>query len=144
MIVIKEIKAEDTYPIRKSILRKGMTLSYEMKGDQESETLHLGLFESGQLFCIGSFMKSSYKLFNGVQYQLRGMAAVKSAQGKGFGKLLLEEAEKTLKNQGVEILWCNARTVALGFYKKLGYQTVGDVFQVEQVGPHFLMFKKLI
>jgi len=72
------------------------------------------------------------------------MASVKKAQGKGFGKLLLDEAEKTLKNQGVEILWCNARTVALGFYKKLGYQLVGNVFQVEQVGPHFVMFKKLV
>ena len=144
MIVIKKVKAEDTYQIRKSILRKGMTLSHEMSGDKEPETLHLGLFESGELVCIGSFMKSSKKIFNGVQYQLRGMASVASAQGKGFGKLLLEDAEEKLKNQGVEILWCNARTVALGFYKKLGYQIVGDVSQVEQVGPHFVMFKKLL
>ena len=144
MIVITEIKAEDTYPIRKVVLREGMTLSHEMNGDHDAETLHLGLFESGELVCIGSFMKTSKEIFKGSQFQLRGMASVKKAQGKGFGKLLLDEAEKTLKNQGVEILWCNARTVALGFYKKLGYQLVGNVFQVEQVGPHFVMFKKLV
>lgn len=144
MIVIREIKAEDTYPIRKSILRNGMTLSHEMSGDHEAETLHLGLFQAGELVCVGSFMKASKAIFEGSQFQLRGMASTNNSQGKGFGKLLLTEAEKTLKNQGVEILWCNARTIALGFYKKLGYQIVGDVFQVEQVGPHFLMFKKLV
>ena len=142
-MVITEIKAEDTYPIRKAILREGMTLSHEMNGDHNAETLHLGLFESGELVCIGSFMRASKEIFKGSQFQLRGMASVKKAQGKGFGKLLLEEAEVKLKNQGVDILWCNARTVALDFYKKSGYQMVGNVFEVEQVGPHFLMFKKL-
>ena len=142
-MVITEIKAEDTYPIRKAILREGMTLSHEMNGDHDAETLHLGLFESGVLVCIGSFMRASKEIFKGSQFQLRGMASVKKAQGKGFGKLLLEEAEVKLKNQGVDILWCNARTVALDFYKKSGYQMVGNVFEVEQVGPHFLMFKKL-
>ena len=142
-MVITEIKAEDTYPIRKAILREGMTLSHEMNGDHNAETLHLGLFELGELVCIGSFMRASKEIFKGSQFQLRGMASVKKAQGKGFGKLLLEEAEVKLKNQGVDILWCNARTVALDFYKKSGYQMVGNAFEVEQVGPHFLMFKKL-
>jgi ribosomal protein S18 acetylase RimI-like enzyme len=143
MIQIKEINAEETYPLRIAILRDGMTLSHEMLGDHENETLHLGLFESDNLVCIGSFMKASKDLFKGSQFQLRGMASANAAQGKGFGKLLMEEAELRLKNSGVEILWCNARTVAIEFYKKLGYQTVGNVFQVAEVGPHYLMFKQL-
>ncbi len=144
MIVFKELSAEDTYPIRKAVLRDGMTLSHEMLGDHENETLHLGLFESDNLVCIASFMKASKDIFKGSQFQLRGMASANAAQGKGFGKLLLEEAELRLKNKGVDILWCNARTVAIDFYKKLGYQTLGTIFQVAQVGPHYLMFKKLI
>ncbi len=71
------------------------------------------------------------------------MASANAAQGKGFGKLLLEDAELRLKNRGVVTLWCNARTVAIDFYKKLAYQTLGTIFQVPQVGPHYLMFKKL-
>ena len=144
MISIAEIKAEDTYPIRKSILRKGMTLSYKMSGDHDNETLHLGLFESEKVVCIASFMKMSNSLFDGNQVQLRGMATSDSYQGKGYGKLLLSEAESKLKSRGVDLLWCNARTVAIDFYKKLGYQTVGNIFEVAEVGPHYLMFKKLV
>ncbi len=143
MIVIKELKAEDTHPIRKAVLRDGMTLSHEMLGDHDEDTLHLGLFESDSLVCIASFMQASNDLFEGRQFQLRGMASANAAQGKGFGKLLLEDAELRLKNRGVVTLWCNARTVAIDFYKKLAYQTLGTIFQVPQVGPHYLMFKKL-
>ncbi len=143
MIIINEVKPEDTYPIRKAILRNGMTLSHEMMGDHDKDTLHLGLYESDRLVCIASFMVASNDVFNGYQFQLRGMASADTAQGKGFGKMLLKEAETRLKNRGVETLWCNARVVALNFYKKLGYQSVGNIFEVEQVGPHYLMYKKL-
>lgn len=143
MIVITEIKAEDTYPIRKAILREGMTLSHEMIGDHEAETLHLGLFESDELVCIGSFMKASKEIFKGSQFQLRGMASAKTAQGKGYGKLLLQEAELRLEQRGIDVVWCNARIVALDFYKKMGYQLTGSVFDVDQVGPHYMMFKEL-
>ena len=143
MIRIAEIKAEDTYPIRKSVLREGMTLSHIMAGDHDDDTLHLGLFDQDQLVCIGSFMKADKDHFKGLQYQLRGMASAKGSEGKGYGKALLTTAEQILKDRNVDVLWCNARVVAKEFYSKLGYQLIGDVFKVDQVGPHFLMFKNL-
>jgi hypothetical protein len=63
MISIVEIKAEDTYEIRKEILRKNMTLSHEMKGDHDSNALHLGIYECDKLVCIGSFMKAARTSF---------------------------------------------------------------------------------
>ncbi|MGI9530717.1 GNAT family N-acetyltransferase [Lutimonas sp.] len=143
MIFVKEIEAVDTYAIRKDVLREGMTLSHKMAGDEEDSTLHLGLFESDQLVCIGSFMKASKAEFDGIQYQLRGMASTKKTQGKGYGRQLLQTAEQKLRDGGVDMVWCNARTIAVNFYKKLGYKTAGEVFEVEQVGPHYLMFKNL-
>ncbi len=144
MIRIEEIKAEESYPIRKSVLREGMTLSHQMTGDHDADTLHLGLFDGGQLVCIGSFMKASKAEFEGLQYQLRGMASAKGSQGKGYGKMLLEKAEQLLTEKNVNLLWCNARIVALDFYKKLGYSSIGQVFEVDQVGPHFVLYKKLV
>jgi GNAT superfamily N-acetyltransferase len=143
MIKIKEIKAEDTFPIRKEVLRKGMTLSHELPGDHDADTVHLGVFWDGQLICIGSFMKASKLPFSGFQYQLRGMATANGFQGKGYGQILVKRAEEMLKARGVELIWCNARVSALDFYRKLGYETTGAVFDVPQVGPHYMMFKKL-
>ena len=46
MIKIEQIEVEKTFPLRKEILRKGMTLSHKMPGDEDKESLHLGLFLS--------------------------------------------------------------------------------------------------
>lgn len=143
MMRIIKLKAEDTYSIRKEVLRKNMTLSHKMKGDHDSDALHLGVYERDQLVCIGSFMKAERTDLSGRQYQLRGMATIDSAQGKGYGKLLLQEAETILRSKDIDLIWCNARAVAIDFYKKMGYQLMGDVFEVPQIGPHYIMFKKL-
>jgi len=143
MSKILKIKAEDTYPIRRSILRKGMTLTHKFDGDHEPDTLHLGVYENGKLLCVGSFMKASKEGLNGSQYQLRGMATAGGYQGKGYGKLLLKKAEKMLKKQGIDVIWCNARLKAIDFYEKLGYKSVGDLFDIPQVGPHYVLFKKI-
>ena len=143
MIRITEIKVEETYPIRKSVLREGMTLSHEMNADHDADTLHLGLFDKEQLVCVGSFMKASNTDFKGLQFQLRGMGSAIGFQGRGYGKSLLAAAEQILIDRGADLLWCNARVVALDFYSKLGYTSIGDLFEVDQVGPHFVMFKKL-
>lgn len=143
MIRIERIELERTYPLRKEILRKGMTLSHKMPGDEDKESLHIGLFFHEELACIGSFMKNKKEEFSGLQYQLRGMATSEKVQGMGFGKLLMKEAERMLYKDGVEVIWCNARTRATGFYVKLGYKIVGEEFEVPEVGPHVVMFKRI-
>lgn len=143
MILIKKIEVDKTYDLRKKILRKGMTLSHKMQGDLSKDSLHLGLYDNDELVCIGSFMKNNREDFSGVQYQLRGMATAQNSQGKGLGLLLMKEAELILKKQGVDLIWCNARTTATGFYEKLGYQIIGSEFEVPEVGPHYVMYKKI-
>lgn len=141
MIKFQQIKAEDTYEIRKEELRKGMDLSSQFTGDMESGTMHFGLIYKDELVSIVSFMKSKYKDFEGEHYQLRGMATQDRFQGKGFGKILMERSEELLKRKGISIIWCNARVVALDFYKKIGYKITGNEFDIPPIGGHFVMYK---
>lgn len=144
MIEIRALKAEETYSIRKEELRKNVSLSHQMEGDQDSDTLHLGIFVKDKLAGIVSLMRASIASFEDEpQYQIRGMATSASHQSKGFGKRLLEEAEKRLRAQGVEFVWCNAREIAKDFYLKMGYSIHGSVFELPEIGPHFKMYKRL-
>ena len=45
-----------------------------------------------------------------------------------------------MKERQVDLWWCNARLVAVGFYEKLGLSVYGDIFEIEPIGPHKLMF----
>ena len=114
-----------------------------MKGDHDPDTLHLGMFLNEDLIGIASFMRASLSDFKGSQYQLRGMATAEAYQGRGYGRELLKAAEAFLQKRGIEVLWCNARVVALDFYRKLGYTSLGNAFEVPEIGMHYRMFKKL-
>lgn len=144
MIEIRAIEAEETFSIRREVLRKNVSLSHEMPGDKASETLHLGIFYDGELVGIVSLMRASISCFSeSSQYQIRGMATYAPYQGKGLGKKLLKEAEMRLQAMGVELVWCNARVTALDFYLKMGYVIQGPVFQLPEIGPHYKMYKRL-
>jgi predicted GNAT family N-acyltransferase len=143
MIQIKEISAQETFPIRLEVLRKNIPLPFEFNGDFDDETFHLGAFKNDKLIAVSSYMKASNKIFEGNQYQLRGMATLMEYQGFGVGKLMLQKAVQILKGKNITILWCNARIVAVDFYKKQGFQTFGKKFEISTVGEHFVMFKEL-
>jgi len=143
MIEIKQISADETYPIRLEVLRKGIPLPHKFKGDFDSDTFHLGVFLKTKLVGVSSFMKVDNENFDGFQYQLRGMAALEESRGLGIGRKMMEEAFKILNEKQVGCLWCNARIVAVDFYKKMGLKIDGDLFDIELVGNHYVMYKYL-
>jgi predicted GNAT family N-acyltransferase len=143
MIEIKKISAEDTYTIRLVVLRKNIPLPYKFNGDFDIDTFHLGAFKDGKLIAVSSFMKAENSHFKGAQYQLRGMATLEAYQGFGAGKLLLLKAIELLKLLNIECLWCNARIIAVDFYKKQGFITFGEKFDIPLIGDHFIMYKYL-
>lgn len=143
MITIKEITAQETFPVRLEVLRKNIPLPYEFKGDFDENTFHLGAFKNKQLIAVSSFMQVNNKLFQGTQYQLRGMATLLEYQGMGAGKLMMQTAYALLKQKQIDYLWCNARVAALQFYKNVGLQTIGQPFNIELIGEHYVMFINL-
>ena len=143
MIEIKKISASDTYQVRLEVLRKNIPLPFKFNGDLDSDTFHLGVFKNDKIIAVSSFMKVKNKNFKGEQFQLRGMATLIKFQGLGAGKLMMKEALFILKSLGTDYLWCNARIVAVNFYKKAGLQTFGEKFMIPDIGDHYVMFIKL-
>ena len=144
MFTIKQIKKEETYPLRIDILRNGKAINYHFVGDDLVNTFHLGAFKNEECIGIVTYIPKSNPLFpNKITFQLRGMAVAKPFQKSGIGKFLIEESLEFLNEKKCEILWCNARIIALDFYKKMGFSIAGDKFQIPTVGPHYTMFKNL-
>lgn len=141
MITIKEIAAIETYAIRLEVLRKNIALPYKFNGDLNKDTFHLGAFKNGMLIAVSSYMLEPNSNFKGKGYQLRGMATLPQFQGLSAGKLMLQKAIEIIKLNGASYLWCNARVAAVDFYKKQGLQTFGELFDIQLVGPHFVMYK---
>ena len=93
---------------------------------------------------MATFVEKDNSYFQGKQFRLRGMATSENHQGKGMGRKLILKAEGILKERKVDILWFNARIVALDFYSKLGYEIIGEQFDIQYIGVHFNMYKKFV
>jgi len=142
-VEIRKIKASETLLLRRNILRPGLTLEQcNFFGDEDDSTIHLGCFLDATLVGVVSIYKrSNSDVHTGCGFQIRAMATCDSVRGKGIGLKLLNSAETCAFDLvGAHYLWANARTSAIGFYKKAGYTVCGEEFDIEGVGPHFLIF----
>lgn len=143
MKTIKKILPEETYNIRKEVLRAGVNLPFKFQGDFDTKTFHLGAFNKEVLVGVATFIKQNCNLLSGTHYQLRGMATLPEVRGKGFGNLLIDSAVQEIEDRNIDVLWCNAREVAQKFYQKNGFKTIGKPFEVDQIGTHYIMYKPL-
>lgn len=144
MPVVKKITALETYTVRQEVLRKGKPIeTCHFIGDDATTTSHFGLFENEKLIGVVSVYKTNSILFaEKTQFQIRGMAVLEDFQSKGLGEQLLKTAENFCWEEKADLIWFNAREKAVSFYKKLGYEIIGDAFDISNVGIHFVMFKK--
>lgn len=143
--MIKFVAVEEILPIRNEVLREGKLSLDECRfpSDLNKGAFHLGNFGEDQLISIASFHPQNVEGHIGTGYQLRGMATIPGFQGKGMGNKLLGFAIVYLRGQQIDYLWCNARKVALNFYKGIGFEIISEEFDVPGIGPHYVMYLKI-
>ena len=142
---IRKITASETFSVRHPVLRPGKAIeTCHFEGDALKSTRHFGYFEGDSLAGVASLFHANSDLFPEIeQFQLRGMAVLPEYQKKGIGEKLVFQAEKEAKNRYGELMWFNAREIAVPFYEKLGYEIIGEPFDIGDIGKHLVMFKKL-
>ncbi|MFZ6052704.1 GNAT family N-acetyltransferase [Halocola ammonii] len=146
MIAVREIAAEETHPLRHTVLWPHLNSTEEcfIDVDQQKGAFHLGAFYNNSIVSIGSFFpEKNTELPGETHYRLRAMATDPEVRGMGAGRALIEKAEEKLKEMSVDLLWCDARKVALDFYTKLGFKIKGDWYDKPNIGPHKLMYKRI-
>jgi predicted GNAT family N-acyltransferase len=144
--MIRFIEVDALLPIRNEVLREGRLTPDECRfpSDKIEGAFHLSYYVDEELACVASFHPQNYGEFAGKAYQLRGMATVEKYRGKGYGNQLVNFAIVYLRGQKVNYVWCNARKNAVRFYKGLGFEIISDEFEVPNIGPHYVMYVKIM
>lgn len=124
--------------LRERELRLPLGLSLSVSDTQrDAEQRHWCLLDGSHLLASVSVVIESNR-----QWRLRQMAVHSSHQRKGLGGLLLACVEKHAIKHGVAEIAVHAREYAADFYRKLGYQIVGESF-IEITLPHLKMKKNI-
>jgi len=142
-IVFRQAPIDEIISLRGEVIIRGTNRDTPyFDGDRDEATRHFGAFAGTRTVGCLSFMRKEWE--GKPAWQLRGMATAPDYRGVGAGKILLRLAEEAVtKESGIRLLWCNARTGAVGFYEKQGWKIVSDEFTIPGVGPHFKMMKEL-
>ena len=139
-VLLRRAALDEILALRHAVLRPGLpAASAAFDGDVAPDTRHFGAFDGRTAIACLSFMRRDR---DGEAYQLRGMATAAAVRGAGVGRALLRFADEALAAEtGIRGLWCNARVESIGFYERVGWRVVSDVFEVPGVGPHRVMVR---
>ncbi len=123
MITIQPVTAEDTLPLRHSVLWPDKPFDY-VKLPDDADGYHVGGFVAGKLVSVISvFIDESTNTA-----RFRKFATHPDYQNQGIGTQLLNQVIHHVWQAGVTELWCDARLTAAAFYERFGMQADGDVF----------------
>ncbi|MBX2979296.1 MAG: GNAT family N-acetyltransferase [Flavobacteriales bacterium] len=140
---VRNIAAQETHALRLLVLRPGGVLAdCQWPIDTAEGAFHLGVDEGTERICVASFQAATHAQVRAERaWQLRGMATHPHHRGKGAGRVLVEHALAHLREQGADVLWCNARMVAVPFYERLGFRIEGPPFEIPGIGGHHVMWR---
>ncbi|MDP4587834.1 MAG: GNAT family N-acetyltransferase [Flavobacteriales bacterium] len=143
MMIVKQIRSEETRAVLHRVLWPHIEQEKDcvIDIDEREDAIHLGAYLDQKLVAVCSlFEMHSSKIEDKKQYRLRAMASLPEVRGSGAGKMIVQEALRLVESKGMDVLWCDARKVALGFYEKLGFERIDEWYEVPKIGPHQFMY----
>ena len=150
MLEIKAISAAQSHPLRAAVLRPGLPLARAQFPDDDTPgTRHFGAYLDGELVGTGFISPirepADIEPGGGARggYQLRGMSVASSFRGRSIGAQVLRACIQAARATGAPVLWCNARVRAVELYRRQGFISVGERFEIAGIGPHLRMRLKL-
>ena len=115
------------------IEEQGVSREEEWDGLDESARHFVAIDEAGQALGTARLLPTG---------QIGRMAVLRQHRGRGLGRRLLDAAVAAAADAGFERVFLHAQTHAVPFYRKAGFDPVGDEF-LEAGIPHLHMVRLL-
>lgn len=145
---VRRVPIERTRALRKAVLRPHLSEDdpYVLADDHLPTTVAFGAVTADDdVIAVGRITPEPppFDPDHDRSWRLRGMATSSEARNMGVGSELLQAVIGHIAACGGGILWCNARTAALGLYERGGMQRWGEVWEDPDIGPHVVMWRHI-
>ena len=141
-LVVRRATVEEIRPLRHAVLRAGHPIEASVYPEDDSAAVHVGAWDGDVLVGCATVFPQPWPgpvpAAEPEAWRLRGMAVSGDRQGGGVGTQVLDEGVAAARAAGAPLMWANARSAALGFYLRHGWQVAGEEFRTSDTGlPHF-------
>src|SRR3954468_9021669 len=141
-LTVEDSDADTTYPLWRDVLREGRPVP---RLADPAGTFHLAA-RTAEGHVVGGVRFSPAPCPwrpARAPWQLRGMATDPLARGTGAGRALVAEGLARVAALGGDLVWCDARLAAVGFYERMGFVVVTEQFDKPEGGRHHGMVTEL-
>jgi ribosomal protein S18 acetylase RimI-like enzyme len=122
--------------LRDAVLRKPLGLSlFDENLETEEDDVHIGAFIHNKIVGVLILTKLNEK-----EIKMRQVAVDEDYRNKRIGQEMVLYSEEYSINAEYTTILLNARKSAVGFYEKLGYETISEEFLEINI-PHYKMSK---
>jgi predicted GNAT family N-acyltransferase len=143
---VRVVDGAATRELRRAVLRPTWPVGSSMHGDDNPDAVHLATFDGARMVGACLVLPRPYPVRPEVDgaWQLRGMATAEDRRGEGIGGQLLTAAVDEIRRREGHVVWCDARTSAVGFYRQHDFVAEGEEFLHAESGiPHYRMWRIL-
>jgi predicted N-acetyltransferase YhbS len=139
------VPLEDIFELRWSVLRPGRPRNTAaFIEDGHPGVFHIAAYDAeGAVVGCATFFPQQLPGDAAPAHRLRGMASADAVRGQGYGAAVLRAGMAEARSRGAELVWCNGRVAARGFYERYGFTAVGEEFDLEPAGAHHVFVAKL-
>lgn len=146
---IAPVEVERTFPLRQQVLRPHQRVEdMSLPGTYQVEGAVMGALRgTGEVVGMAAVTPEAPPpalgavLPPGRTWRLRSMATRPDARAGGVGRALIEAILAHVERHGGGVMWCSARTPAVGFYQRVGFSEFGEPWLEDHTGPHVLMWR---
>jgi len=131
---VRSVSLEQTRALRQAVLRPHETLA-DLAAHEPTGAFAVGAFDAEALVAVGFVAPDG----EAGAWRIRGMATMAQTRRKGAGTLVLEALVAHAVAHDATRIWCNARVGARSLYERAGLRVVSDVFELPDIGEHFVM-----
>lgn len=143
---IRLVDGAATQELRRAVLRPHWPIGAPMHGDENPDAVHLAALSGDELVGCCLILPRPYpnRPDEDGSWQLRGMATAPARQGQGIGGAVVAAALTEAKRRSGRLIWCDARTTAVPFYRAHGFAAEGAEFLHAESGiPHYRMWRMI-
>jgi GNAT superfamily N-acetyltransferase len=147
-VQVERVTAAETFSLRQRVLRPHQPIEETaFPGDDEPDSGHFAAFDTKAdlatrvVLGTASVLREAppWPTDDGPAWRLRGMATAEARRGEGIGAAVLAAVIDHVRANGGGLLWCNARLLAVDFYRRAGLVTRGESWDEPFIGPHIAM-----
>ena len=142
---IRIVDGASTQELRRAVLRPNWPVGSPMHGDENPDAVHFAaVADDGTVIGTCLILPRPYppRPDEPDAWQLRGMATAPEHRSQGIGAAIVNAVLTEARSRSGRLMWCDARTTAVPFYRQHGFETEGAEFIHAESGiPHYRMWR---